>query len=133
MGKELIFLSTSTQSVAADTQITLPIILRRRGCAIESFGAGAILRKAGYYKVNGTITFTTPTAGLAEVEVQKSGVLVPSMTSSVTTSAATDVHTLAVNGIIRVYCGENNTFITLVNSGVAINVISANLDISYYD
>ena len=133
--KDLIFLASTTQSVDADDPITLPIILRRRGCAIESFGAGAILRKAGYYKVSGTVTLTTPTAGTAIVQLQKSGVDVQGISASVTTSgtsATTDVNTLSFSGIVRVYCGEVNPVITLLNEGVAISVSSASLEAEYY-
>ena len=132
MNKDLIFVSSSTQSVAQNCVIALPTILRRKGTAVESIGSGIILRKAGYYEIRGTVTFTTPTAGTASVEIQKDGNTVAGITSSVTTGGTSEVHTLAYTGVIRVYCGEPNVIVSLVNTGVAVAISSATLEADYY-
>lgn len=131
MNKDLIYISSAEQEVAADANIVLPIILRRKGCAIESFGAGALLKKAGYYKVSGIVTFTTPTAGQVDIQIRKANADVTGIASSVTTSSTSNVYSLNYSGVVRVYCGEQNAVITLTNAGVAIDVTNAKMEIEY--
>lgn len=132
MNKDLIYISATEQEVATAGNIVLPIILRRKGGSIESFGTGVLLKRPGYYRVSGIVTFTTATAGLVTVQVRKSGTDVAGITSSVTTSSTTDVYSINYSGIVRVYCGETTPVITLANTGVAIDVTNATMEVELY-
>lgn len=113
---------------------TLPITVTRRiGCAIQNGTNSVILKKPGYYKVSGTITFTAPVAGDVTIEVRKNNVSVPGITATETvTTATTEVHTISIDGIVRVLCYEGDAILTLVNnSEVAIN--TSNISFSALD
>ena len=87
----------------------------------------------GYYKVSATVTFTAPAAGVAQIQLHKNGVAVPGITSSESVvTATTEVHTLALEGIVRVMCGET-AILTLVNAGIAIDTSNIALSIERID
>lgn len=127
-----IFMITNTSSaVLANGTIPLTTIARRKGCAIQAGNNSVVLTKAGYYKLSGTVTFTTPTAGDAVIQVLKNGVIVPGIVASITTTTTTNNRTLALTGIIRVFCNEGNANISVLNAGTAINTSNVALDIEY--
>lgn len=82
--------------------------------------------KDGYYKVNGTLTFTVPTQGEVGVGIYKDSVLIPSAISSLTASTDT-TYTLNVNGVFRVTCCDSKPTISLINTGVAITLTNTSL------
>ena len=133
MNNSLIFMNTvTTASVTANGVIPLTNIQRRRGNVIQNGTNSITLNAPGYYKINGTITFTAPAPGDVTVQVQKNGVEIPSITASTTiTTATTEVRSLAISGVIRVYCNEGVSSISLVNTGVAITISNVSLDIEY--
>ena len=133
MSKDLIFMTTTTNaSVLANGVIPLTTIQRRTGCALVDGTNSVILRASGYYKVNGSITFTAPAAGTMTVALQKNNVNVPGITASTTiTTPNTEVRTLNISGIVRVFCSERGSSLTLINSGLAITVQNVSLDIEY--
>ena len=135
MCPSLIYLTTTTSSsVLANGVIPLTTIQRRSGCTIESGTNSVLLKKPGYYKVSGTITFTAPAAGLVTIQAQKNNINVPGiLTSGTVTTATTEVNTLAINGIVRVFCSEAPATITLVNTGVGITTTNVSLVIEYID
>jgi len=113
---------------------TLPITVTRRiGCAIQNGTNSVILKKPGYYKVSGTITFIAPAAGDVTIEVRKNNVVVPGITATETVvTADTEVHTISIDGIVRVLCYEGDAILTLVNnSDIAIN--TSNISFSVLD
>lgn len=130
---DLIYIiSTTSTSVLANGLIPLNTISRRRGCTFDTGTNSVILRKPGYYRVSGTITFTAPVAGLVTIQGQKNDVSIPGMlTSGTVTTAETEVNTLPIDGIIRVFCNEGSSTFTLVNSGVAITTSNVSLTIEY--
>lgn len=133
MSKNLIFITTTTeQPVLVNGIIPLTTIQRNYGCSFQTNSNSVILRNAGYYKINASITLTGQTVGDATVQLQKNGVDVVGITSSTTiTTATTETRTLNINGIVRVYCNEGFATLNIVNSGVAINVQNVALDIEY--
>lgn len=130
---DLIYMITTTSSsVLADGLIPLSTISRRRGCTFDTWTNSITLRKPGYYRLAGTITFTAPAAGLVTIAAQKNGVSIPGITTSGTvTTATTEVNTLPIDGIIRVFCNDGIANITLVNTGVEITTSNISLSIEY--
>lgn len=128
----LIFMTTTTEaSVLSNGIIPLTTIQRRRGKSIQSGNDSILLAPNGYYLVSGSITFTAPAAGDVSVKLQKNNVDIPGITASTTiTTPTTEVRTLNINGIIRVFCNEDVANITLINSGVAITVQNVALNIT---
>lgn len=130
---DLIYIiNTSSASVLANGTIPLATIARRRGCAITNGINSVLLNKPGYYRITGTVTFTAPAAGQVTITAQKGGTDVPGILSSATvTTATTEVNTLVVNGIVRVFCNEGVASLSLVNTGVAITATNVSLDVEY--
>lgn len=112
-----------------DQNQAIPLTINRRKCPIyELNGNGIKVLKDGYYKVNGTLTFSVTTAGEVGVGIYKDSVLIPSAIASLT--ATTDsVYTLNVDGVFRVLCMEGKPTITLLNTGVALTLTNASLTI----
>lgn len=131
----LIFMTTTTNaSVLADGIIPLTTIQRRRGKLIQNGTNSVLLNAPGYYKVTGSVTFTAPAAGTISMELQKNNIAVPGATASTTiTTATTELRTLNINAIVRVYCNEDVATLTLVNTGLAITVENVALDVEYLD
>jgi len=83
--------------------------------------------RGSYFKVSGTVTFTAPVAGLAQIGLYQNGVLIPGIESSATvTTADTQTVTLPIDGIVRVDNNKTGVF-TLVNIGVAIDIDNVSL------
>ena len=126
--ESLLFAITPTaSSVLENGTIPLAQIARRVSPRIELGSDSITAYQVGYYKVSGTITFTVPTAGVATIELRKNGTPVAGITSSASvTTATTEVTTLPIEGIVRVLCGET-AVLTLVNTGVAIDITNVAL------
>ena len=133
MSNSLIMMTTTTaNSVLANGIVPLTTISRRRGQVINGGTNSVLLGRPGYYKVNASITFTAPAAGTISVKLQKSGTDVVGVTASTTiTTATTEVRTLNISGIVRVFCNEGFSTITLVNSGLAMTTSNVEMDIEY--
>ena len=124
--------TTGTTAVAANGLIPFSTIARRRGCALDLENNSILLKKPGYYKVSGTITFTAPAAGVVSIQAQKSGTAIPGLlTGATVTTAATQVITLPIEGIVRVLCCDGSSTLTLLNTGVAITLTNLSLDVVY--
>lgn len=120
-------ITTTAQSVAANTPIPLTTISRRTGCACQFGVNGVFINKPGYYLVTGTVTFEGTATGTATLEVAKNGAQVPGAEAS-TTTADGSIYTLPINTIVRVYCNEQAT-ITIQNTGAAIDMTNATLSV----
>ncbi len=133
MRTQLIYMTnTSNASVLADGIIPLTTIQRKYGCAIVDGTNSVILRAPGYYKVTATVTLTVPTAGDAAIKLQKNNADIPGMESTETiTTATTEVRSLTISGIVRVYCNEGFVTLTLINSGVESTISNVSLDVEY--
>ena len=130
MCESLLFATTPTvASVPSGATIPLAQIARRVSQRIQLGSDSVIAYTAGYYKVSGTITFTAPAAGNVTVELHKNGAPVTGVTTSGTiTTATTEIVTLPIEGIVRVFCNET-AVLTLVNTGVAINISNVALTV----
>ena len=125
----LIYMTTTTPvDVAAGGQIPFSVT-RRTGCAIQNGDNSIILKKPGYYSINATVTFAADAEGDVTVELQKNNVAVPGVTASVTAvTPTTDLYTLNLTGILRVFCYEGDSILTLVNnSSVALTISNVSL------
>ena len=120
----LIFMTTTTEAeVLANGIVPLTTVQRRRSKAIQNSTNSVILAIPGYYKVTGSVTFTAPAAGVVSIKAQKNNADVPGLAASTTiTTADTEVRTLNLNGVVRVYCNEDAAIITLVNDSIDITV-----------
>ena len=129
----LIYMNTVTNaSVDANGVIPLTNIARKRGYAIANGTNSVVLNAPGYYKITGTITFTAPAPGVVSIEAQKNGVAIPGITASTSiTTATTEERSLAISGVVRMFCNEGVATISLVNTGVAITISNVSLDIEY--
>lgn len=133
MSNSLIMMTTTTSnSILENGIVPLTTITRRRGQVVTSSNNSIVLNRPGYYKVNGSITFTASEAGVVTILAQKNGVDIVGMTASTTiTTADTEVRTLNISGIVRVMCSEGFGTLTLVNSGIAITSSNVELDVEY--
>jgi hypothetical protein len=106
---------------------------RRMGNDIISENGNLILKRPGYYKVSGTITFTAQTAGNVTISLQKNNTNVPGITATETiTTAETEVRTIPIQGLVRVLCHEGTPIITLINeSDIDITTLNVSLTIIY--
>lgn len=124
--------STTNNQVLANGIVPLNTITRRRGQVLEIGSNSVVLNRAGYYKVNATITFNGAEAGVATIQLQKNGTNVVGMTASSTiTTADTEVRTLSISGIVRVFCNEGIATLTLVNTGIEITTTNVEIDVEY--
>ena len=103
---------------------------KKPGCAIQYGGNSAIIGRPGYYHVMATVTFTGADTGNASLAIQKNGVTVPGLTAVETIETEdTEVHTVAIQGIIRILCHEGPATITLVNTS-EFPITTSNVSIS---
>ena len=133
MNNSLIMMTTTTSnSVLSNGIVPLTTITRRRGQNVNSGTNSVLLNRPGYYKVNASVTFTAPVAGTISIKAQKNGFDLVGMTASTTiTTATTEVRTLNISGIVRVFCNEDLITLTLVNSGLAITTSNVEIDVEY--
>lgn len=133
MSNSLIMVTTTTaNSILTNGIIPLTTITRRRSKVITSSNNSIILNMPGYYKVNGSITFTASEAGDVTISTQKNGVDIVGMTASTTiTTADTEVRTLNLSGIVRVMCNEGFATLTFVNDDTPIITSNVELDVEY--
>ena len=126
--------TTTSADVLANGIIPLATIQRRRGKWIQSGSNGVIVYAPSYYKVNAQVTFTGASADDAVIELQKNGVAIPGFTSSTTiTTADTEVRTLTISGIIRVFPNDGVANLTLVNTGIGITTSNVALSVELLD
>lgn len=113
---------TQAQTVAPTLLVYAPIIARRYG-NLDTFNGGVSIGSSGWYKVSGSVTFTS-TAGAAEISIYQDGVEVLGATSSLTAVADT-TYTLNVEAIIRkTGCPCNKDIVNIVNTGATTLTVS---------
>ena len=129
----LIYEATPSTSVVANNGVLpLTTLLRKRGCATLQGTNSVILTKAGYYEITSTITFTAPATGTASVQAQLNGTNVVGATASTSIlTANTEIRSLTINAIVRVFCNQENAVLTLLNSGIAIATSNVSLSVKY--
>lgn len=121
MNSKIFMITPTVQDVAAGSVIQLTQIARRVCQGLTGNANNVTALCPGYYKVTATITFTAPAAGDVVIELQKNNVAVPGIvTSGTVTTATTEVNTLTLTGIVRVFVTDGPASLSLVNTGVAI-------------
>ena len=132
MSSSIFMITTTTNSVLPNGIIPLTSIARKKGCIISQGVNGVILTKPGYYKINATVTFTMPAAGEATVILTKNNVALPGITATTHISTATTENaTIALTGIVRVFCNEGQVVLSLLNTGLAITEENVAFDVEY--
>ena len=122
--------NTTSAAVVANGTLPLSTIVRRYGCSENLSGNSISLSESGYYLVNISATFTAPTAGVVSIALQDDGVAVPGATASTTiTTATTEVRTLNITAIVRVFCNSAPDALTIVNTGVAATFSNIAIDV----
>lgn len=122
--------NTTSASVLANGTLPISTIVRRYRCAANLSGNSVSLSEAGYYLVNVSATFTAPTDGVVTLALQDDGVAVPGATASTTiTTATTEVRTLNLTAIVRVFCNSAPDALTIVNTGVAATFSNIAIDV----
>ena len=123
--------NTNATDVLANNVVPFYVNKRAGGqCAFLYINNGVMIKKPGYYAVEGTITFTATDAGNATVSVQMNGQNVPGITATETiTTADTEVRTIALHGFVKVRPCDIDNVITLFNSGVAITTSNVSFSI----
>lgn len=133
LADNLIFMITpTTETVVSGSVLPLTTIARRTGRIIRSGNNSILLGAPGYYKVTATATFTAPTAGDAEIKLQKASTDVPGIVAGTTVATATtEINSLTISGVVRVLPFESVATITILNSGVDITTSNISIDIEY--
>ena len=122
--------NTTSAAVVANGTLPLSTIVRRYGCAANLSGNSVSLSESGYYLVNISATFTAPAAGVVSIALQDDGVAVTGATASTTiTTASTEVRTLNLTAIVRVFCNSAPDALTIVNTGVAATFSNIAIDV----
>ena len=128
--------NSTTQNVAVDAAYVFDTNRIVTGCTVGHVpGAAAFtLTKPGYYYVTFNTTFTTATTGDVTVELRNGGVLVPGATGTETITTAGDTRSVTFATIIKVLpscCAIDNTAtLTFVATGIALDAIVANVNIT---
>lgn len=112
----------TTQAVAVDGTINLGNIIRRFGCSVDLLGNAININDAGYYDINVSVTAEPTAIGTVTVSLFDNGVEVPGATASEAVAAANTPTNLSLSSIVRVFCGERSSNLTLVLTGTAANV-----------
>lgn len=123
MSKSAIYTAnTGAQSVASGATLSLGNIVRRFGCALNLNGNGILMRQAGYYDVNISLTAAPTAAGTLTATLYKDGLAVPGATASAATSTAGNSVNLNIASLLRVPCDCSTDTLTVVLSGAAATV-----------
>lgn len=113
--------NTATQPLFVGNNIGLGTTRRRFGCAIDRNGDSIILKSAGYYEVNASITVAPTAIGTVTATLFRNGVAVPGATASAAVSTANNPVNLSIAALVREPCC-NDAALTLVLTGTNSNV-----------
>ena len=112
--------NTTSTAVVANGTVPTPTIVRRYGSSINSAGNAVTISEPGYYLITLNATFTAPAEGVISLALQDDGVTVPGGIGSTTiTTATTEVRSISIAAIVRVFCSSAPDTITVLNTGVA--------------
>lgn len=108
-------------TVATNTVIPLPTILRRKDKGLDKFGNTVVIDdcRNNYYLVTVSAVVRAPDAGNVTVTLQQNSTNVPGGTATETiTTAAIENRSLSFTVIIRNFSGPNVDTLSLLNTGV---------------
>ena len=113
--------NTIETTVATNTIIPLPTILRRREQGLNKFGDAVVIDdcRNNYYLVTVNATVSAPAAGDVTVTLQQNSTNVPGATASETiTTAVTENRSLSFTVLVRNFSGPTVDTLSILNSGV---------------
>ena len=123
-------INTNTVSVGANSSIPLGNIARRYGCALDGNNNQVNVKECGYYLIAGTITLTAASTGNVTIQIYQEGSAVPAIqTQGTIATADTQILTLPIIGIVRLFNGQAPDALTLYNSGIAIEMTNLSFDV----
>ena len=128
--------NATTQNVAIEAAYVFDTNRIVTGCTVgHTPGTSTFtLTKPGYYYVTFNTTFTTEATGIATVELRNGTNPIPGAIAAEAVTTAGDTKTLAFATIIRVLpsCAaiDNTTTLTFVSTTLALDVTTANVNIT---
>lgn len=127
MSKSLIQVTNqSSQTVAANSIISLGSVLRRFGCNCKLSGNGIEVVGQGYYTIDCDVSVSPTAAGAVTVALYNDGVQIPGAIAYGSVSTADNPVTLSLNTTIRQGCNcdsaDNITCVLITGAGVVNNI-----------
>ena len=127
--------TNSAQTVVAEGVVNFNNNNPLTGCSVcHAAGSSTVqIVKPGLYlvTVNADAATTATAGGTITLQLFNNGILVPGATATETTTADTSIVSLAFSTIIRVLnscsCVNNQTNLTVVNTGVEVTLSNANV------
>lgn len=131
MSRSLIYtVNSSTQEIADGGTVALGSIVHRYGCNLSLSGNTILAEGAGYYGINCTVIAAPTEVGTITATLYRNGVEIPGAKASFTVSAANDIVTLTVPGVLREPCACLGPYaITCVLTGVDASVSSVTMKV----
>ena len=127
MSKSLIqTVNQSTQTVAANSIISLGSTQRRYGCNLRLSGNGIEVSGEGYFTADCMVSVTPTEVGAVTVALYDNGVQIPGAIAYGTVTAVGDTVTLPLVSTLRRGCGcesvDNLTVVLVAGAGTVTNV-----------
>ena len=128
--------NSSTQTVDVGAAYVFDTNRIVTGCTVGHTAGGTTftLTKPGYYYVTFNTTFTTEATGEASVELRNGGTAIPGANGTETIATAGDTASIAFAAIVKVlpscYAIDNTATLTFVATGIALDVTTANVNIT---
>lgn len=127
MGKSLIQTANqSTQTVAANSIISLGSTQRRYGCGLRLSGNAIEVSDTGYFTVDATVSASPTAEGVVTVALYNNGVQVPGAIAYGSAATAGDNVTLPIVATIRRGCccdsADNLTVVLVEGAGTVENI-----------
>lgn len=115
--------STTAQTLITGQAVAYTGINVDTGCSIEYLSpTSARIVKPGVYKVSFIGVASASVVGNVTLQVQRDGVLIPAATATETYANTTDLHSFAIETLVRVPPSccviQNQPVISVVNTGV---------------
>ena len=127
MGRSLIQVANqSSQTVAANSIISLGSTQRRYGCNLRLSGNGIEIDGPGYYTITGSVSITPTAAGVVTVAVYNNGVQIPGAIAYGSVTTVGNTTALSLVATIKQGCccdsADNLTLVLIDGPGVVNNV-----------
>lgn len=127
MGRSLIQVANqSSQTVAANSIISLGSTQRRYGCNLRLSGNGIEVDGTGYYTITGSVSVTPTAAGVVTVAVYNNGVQIPGAIAYGSVTTVGNTTALPLVSTIKQGCccdsADNLTLVLIEGPGVVNNV-----------
>lgn len=127
MSKSLIQTANqSTQTVAANSIISLGSVQRRFGCNLRLSGNAIECSGDGYYTLDCSVSVAPTAAGAVTVALYNNGVQIPGAIAYGATGTAGNSVNLAINSTIRKSCccdsADNITAVLVAGAGTVNNI-----------